>query len=192
TPTLFMLSTLEPRKGHALLLDAAEKLWAEGHRFNLLIAGRIGWKVQSLIQRLGASPQRGKKLFVRHDLSDAEVAYGLSHASCLVLPSQAEGLGLPILEAEQYGCPVVCTDLPVFREVAGPDTRFFAPYTSEALVRELLPMVQAGRATGGTPRLGPAAARTPADYARDILAIMTPPHHATPATVQSSLADTQG
>lgn len=172
TPTLFLLSTLEPRKGHALLLDAAEQLWSQGYRFNVLFAGRIGWKVQALVQRLAAHPQRGQQLFVYHDLSDAEVAYALSHARSLLLPSQAEGLGLPILEAEHFGCPVICTDLPVFREVAGPDTQFFWPYTAEALARLLLPVVQSQRLTAPPQRPGPASARTPADYARDILDIM--------------------
>ncbi len=183
---LFLLSTLEPRKGHALLIDAAELLWAKGYRFNLLFAGRVGWKVRDLMHRLEAHPQRDKQLFVRHDLSDAQVAYGLSHASCLVLPSQAEGLGLPILEAEHFGCPVLCTDLPVFREVAGADTQFFSPYTAEALADALLPIINGGPRVRTTSRPGPAAIRTPAEYACDILAIVTREHGTADAQPASS------
>jgi O-antigen biosynthesis alpha-1,3-rhamnosyltransferase len=40
-------------------------------------------------------------------------------ARFLVFPSLYEGFGLPLLEAMAVGCPVVCSDLPVFREVAG-------------------------------------------------------------------------
>jgi glycosyltransferase involved in cell wall biosynthesis len=38
----------------------------------------------------------------------------------VLLPSEREGFGLPLLEALACGTPVIATDLPVFREIAGP------------------------------------------------------------------------
>lgn len=172
TPTILLLATFEPRKGHAILLDAVEQLWAEGRQVNLLFVGRVGWKVKPLMARLEAHPERERRLFVRHQLSDAEVTFALGHARCLVLPSAAEGLGLPVLEAEHHGCPVICTDLPVFREVAGPDTVFVDPMTADALAAALRPFAETSRLDGPVPRPGPAARRTPADYAGEILAIL--------------------
>jgi glycosyltransferase involved in cell wall biosynthesis len=48
------------------------------------------------------------------------------HASLVMMPSEAEGFGLPVLEALACGAPVLCSDLPVFREVGG-DVAHYAP-----------------------------------------------------------------
>ena len=45
-------------------------------------------------------------------------------ADVLVLPSASEGFGLPMLEAAVARLPIVCTDLPVLREVVGPAATF--------------------------------------------------------------------
>jgi len=52
-----------------------------------------------------------------NDLSDTELDYCYNHAKALVLPSQAEGFGLPLVEALYKGLPVLASDIPIFREV---------------------------------------------------------------------------
>jgi len=54
-------------------------------------------------------------------------------ASFLLQASLAEGFGLPVVEAMACGAPVVASDLPVFREVAGDAARFFDPRDAEAI-----------------------------------------------------------
>jgi glycosyltransferase involved in cell wall biosynthesis len=56
-------------------------------------------------------------------------------ASCLILPSLNEGFGLPILEAQICGCPVLASDAPVFHEVAGGGALFFAHNDSKGLAQ---------------------------------------------------------
>jgi mannosyltransferase len=48
----------------------------------------------------------------------------LEAAHALVYCSSTEGFGIPLLEAQAQGCPVVCSDIPVFREVAGAGARY--------------------------------------------------------------------
>jgi glycosyltransferase involved in cell wall biosynthesis len=50
---------------------------------------------------------------------DAELHALYTHASALVFPSLNEGFGLPLAEAAHVGCPVLCSDIPVLREVGG-------------------------------------------------------------------------
>jgi glycosyltransferase involved in cell wall biosynthesis len=50
---------------------------------------------------------------------DSALRTYLENATCLIYPSLSEGFGLPILEALSVGCPVVASDLPVFRELFG-------------------------------------------------------------------------
>lgn len=42
-----------------------------------------------------------------------------NHAFCLLYPSLYEGFGIPILEAQKVGCPVICSDGSSIPEVAG-------------------------------------------------------------------------
>ena len=124
-PLLLSVSTLEPRKNHHLLLDACEQAWSAGHAIHLCIAGKAGWKVESLLERLEYHPENGQRLFVWHDLTDTELDYCYRHASCLVYPSITEGFGLPIAEAGWRRLPVVLSDTPVHKEVAGPLATYF-------------------------------------------------------------------
>jgi glycosyltransferase involved in cell wall biosynthesis len=140
-PTVLIVGTIEPRKGHELLLDAAEILWSEGLLFNLVVVGRIGWKVLSVVQRLTRHAESGRQLYLFHDLTDSDVAFVMHHARVLAMPSYAEGLGLPIIEAELAGCPVVCSDIPVFREIASEYTTLFSPHDAGSLAAALRPFV---------------------------------------------------
>ncbi len=172
-PSLVIVATIEPRKGHAILLDACEALWAQGLDFNLVVIGRVGWQVDALMARLRRHEERENRLFLYHDATDADVAYALGRAVLMVFPSQAEGLGLPILEAAMAGCPTLCSDIPVFREIATPETRFFAPYGADALARALGDMLTSNEPTELRRRLE--ASKPPdrtATYARELLALI--------------------
>ncbi len=50
---------------------------------------------------------------------DHELATWLAHAQALLFPSFIEGFGMPLVEALMLGVPVIASDLPVFREIAG-------------------------------------------------------------------------
>jgi glycosyltransferase involved in cell wall biosynthesis len=57
-----MVGTIEPRKGYAQALDAFEAIWRDGCPIQLVIVGRIGWKVESLVARLRSHEQIGDRL----------------------------------------------------------------------------------------------------------------------------------
>lgn len=58
------------------------------------------------------------------DLSDPQLQWCYKHCAALVAPSSTEGFGLPVVEARLAGCRVVCSDIPAFRELAGPHTQW--------------------------------------------------------------------
>lgn len=66
-------------------------------------------------------------------LSEFELVSAYAHAIVLIAPSLAEGFGLPVLEAMQYGAPVVASDIPAQREVAGDAALWFDPERPESL-----------------------------------------------------------
>ncbi len=120
-PYFVMIGTIEPRKNHALLLNVwrrlVERLGDTAPR--LVVIGRRGWECENVIDLLERCAPLSGIVLERNDFSDAELAVYLRHAQALLMPSFAEGFGLPVVEALALGTPVIASDLDVFREVAG-------------------------------------------------------------------------
>lgn len=55
----------------------------------------------------------------------------------MVYPSLDEGFGIPLLDALRFDCPVLCSDIPVFREVAEDAARYFDPFSPESISKTL-------------------------------------------------------
>jgi glycosyltransferase involved in cell wall biosynthesis len=121
-PYFVVLGTIEPRKNHAVLLDAWERLGPDAPW--LIICGTRGWRNEAVFARLDRRPERVREVA---GLSDGAVAALLLRAHGLLFPSLAEGFGLPAVEAAARGVPVICSDLPVFREVMGDHATFLDP-----------------------------------------------------------------
>lgn len=120
-PFFLTVGTIEPRKGHGLLLD----VWEDMIRDNpgkdvplLLICGARGWNNQEVFDRLDALPPDGPMRELS-GLDDATIAALMTRSLGLLFPSHAEGYGLPPLEAAALGCPVICPQLDVFKELLG-------------------------------------------------------------------------
>ena len=138
---LLMLGTVEPRKNHALVLDALEQgLAAEG--MNLVIAGRIGWNVEALENRIRKHKLLGKQLFFVERPGDAEVDYLYKHAFAVAFPTFNEGFGLPVIEALLRGTPVVASDIEVLHEVAGDYADYFDPNDPADFARCVRSLIQ--------------------------------------------------
>ncbi|MFT7592840.1 MAG: glycosyltransferase involved in cell wall biosynthesis [Paracoccaceae bacterium] len=115
-----MLGTIEPRKGHDLLLDVWQDLQADivPDTPQLLIIGARGWNNMEVFARLDNLPPDGPVQELS-GLGDAAVTALLAGSQGLLFPSRAEGFGLPPVEAAALGVRVLCSDLPVIREVLG-------------------------------------------------------------------------
>jgi glycosyltransferase involved in cell wall biosynthesis len=134
-PAFLMVGTIEPRKGHLQALSAFEQLWREGSDARLVIVGKEGWTglpdnqrrtIPQLMNRLRHHPELGKRLFWLSGISDEYLERLYAGADCLLAPSEGEGFGLPLIEAAQYGLPILARDLPVFREVAREHACYFS------------------------------------------------------------------
>ncbi|KVK77466.1 glycosyl transferase family 1 [Burkholderia cepacia] len=137
SPSFLMVGTLEPRKGHAQILDAFERLWQEGRQVNLVLVGKQGWLVGDLIPRLKGHRELGRRLFWLESISDEYLEAVYAASSCLIAGSYGEGFGLPLIEAAQHGIPIMARDIPVFREVAGNHAYYFSSETGQDLADEI-------------------------------------------------------
>lgn len=117
-PYILMVGTIEPRKNHKLILNA----YKEGLKdlgYNIVFAGYMGWNMEDLETELKTHPDYDRRIFHLTGQDDQAITYLYQHARFLAFCSYTEGFGLPLIEGIMRGTPVVATDIPVSREVAG-------------------------------------------------------------------------
>lgn len=138
SPYFVILGTIEPRKNHLLLLQIWRELSQLKNQPRLCIIGKRGWENENVVDMLERCPAITDTVFEFADLSDFEVQTVLQHATALLFPSFAEGLGLPMLEAAALGVPCVASDIPVFREIAPASTTFLSPLDGAGWLAEIV------------------------------------------------------
>lgn len=130
-----MVGTIEPRKGHADVLESFDEIWTAGGNGCLCIIGNVGWDVDELMHRLRAHNQLGRNLFVYHDANDTELRLLYSKVRSLIFSSYVEGFGLPLVEAISHGLPVIARDMDIFHEIGGDWPCYFSNHTE--LIRQI-------------------------------------------------------
>jgi glycosyltransferase involved in cell wall biosynthesis len=109
-PTVLSVGTIEGRKNHVALLDAAEALWREGLDFELRIVGMVQRETGlEAAARLRELQDLGRPL--RHDgaLGERAVEQAYRESTFTVYPSVLEGFGLPVIESLSRGRPCICS-----------------------------------------------------------------------------------
>ena len=113
------VGTFEPRKNLPMLLRAWQQLHDVEHvLLPLVLCGAPGWHRHELDALLSEGESAGWLINLGY-VSDDDLAAIYRHALFVCCPSLYEGFGLPVLEAMAAGTPVVASDIPVHREVAG-------------------------------------------------------------------------
>lgn len=128
---LLMVSTLEPRKNHLLLLNAWERLkYTTMPKLKLVVVGGTGWDSGPILQAFRPWAERGE-LFYLNDVHAAELRILYKHAKATICPSLAEGFDYSGVEAMRSGGIVIASDIPVHREVYRNAAEYFDPYSTE-------------------------------------------------------------
>lgn len=121
-PYFVCLGTIEPRKNHLLLLHLWRHL-VETLPANevprLVVIGRRGWENEQVVDMLERCPALVGHVEELGGCPDARLSALLRGARALVMPSFAEGYGMPVAEALAVGTPAICSDLAALREVGG-------------------------------------------------------------------------
>ncbi len=118
-PYFVMLGTIEPRKNHLLILQLWRQMVEEmGERApRLYVIGQRGWDNEQVIDLLERSRLLRGHVIETGMIPDGEMAARVKGARALLMPSFAEGYGLPVAEALAMGVPVLCSDIAAHREV---------------------------------------------------------------------------
>lgn len=115
-PYLLFVGTIEPRKNLSFLVDVFDQL--TDFDGDLVLVGRPGWKSETTMARIEASPHRDR-IRLLDSVGDADLPAVYSGATLFVIPSHYEGFGFPPLEAMACGTPVVSSNGGSLPEVLG-------------------------------------------------------------------------
>jgi glycosyltransferase involved in cell wall biosynthesis len=135
------VSTLEPRKGHAVLLQAWRRLLRQGipqrHDFRLLFVGRGGWMVDDVLDQLAAAKTEPYGALHWAGVDDDELERLYRDCAFCLYPSRYEGFGLPIIEAFTRGKAVIASNGGAVRETVGDLSPCLDPLDVEAWTDEM-------------------------------------------------------
>lgn len=126
----FFIGNLRPRKNIKRLLEAWADFFSSHQNFSLVIAGKGSDRID---KKFGTDRQ----VAFLGVISEAEKAALYQKAAALVFPSLYEGFGLPILEAQSLGVPVLTARISALPEVAGAGALFVDPYDPQAIASGL-------------------------------------------------------
>ncbi|MBX9930491.1 MAG: glycosyltransferase [Methylobacterium sp.] len=150
---LLAIGTIEPRKDYGAAIAIAAALNAGGIRTELHIVGRTGWGEHAFL----AEPPPFLTLHGYLDEAALRTLAGRCHL--LISTSRAEGLGLPLLEVQHGGLPVVAPAGEVFDEVLGESGLFITPGEPAAAAATLATALRSGRTREMASRARPNVAR---------------------------------
>lgn len=148
-PYFVCIGTIEPRKNHLLLLNLWRRLaqtLPAGQVPRLVIIGRRGWENEQVLDMLERSPALRGHVEELNGCSDARLAALLCGARALLMPSFAEGYGMPVAEALSVGTPVLCSDLPALREAGREAPDYLDPLDGPAWQAAILDHAERGPA----------------------------------------------
>ncbi|NND31297.1 MAG: glycosyltransferase family 4 protein [Saprospiraceae bacterium] len=116
-PYFLTVGTLEPRKNHPTILKAFEKFCEKNRNFKLLIVGGRGWRNRDFEKLLEKSPVKDMVVLSGY-VSRAELARHYKGATAFIFASIYEGFGIPILEAQSFGTPLILSENKSFPPMA--------------------------------------------------------------------------
>ena len=140
TPGRFVLhvGTLEPRKNISGLLDAWRRVREQlADPPALVLCGKFGWKSDEIRRGVERGQAQGWLLHLGY-VADEELAALYRAAAAVAFPTLYEGFGLPAVEALWAGTPLVCSDLPVLREVTANAALFAPPHRPDLFARRMV------------------------------------------------------
>lgn len=126
---ILFVGAIEPKKNVGRLLDAYATMDID---MPLVIVGKKGWLWEEELGKTAFmfdNKDSNKKVKLLEYVSVESLRYIYRGAYCLVFPSLYEGFGLPPLEAMNFGCPVITSNVSCLPEICGNAALYVDPYS---------------------------------------------------------------
>ena len=130
---LLFIGRLEKRKNIEGIVSAFEIL-KEKHKIlhKLILAGKFGYGAESIKNKIEHSKHKAD-IILPGFVKDEEKGELIKNADAFLFPTFYEGFGLPILEAQNMGVPVVTSNISSLPEVGGDSVLYTDPYKPESI-----------------------------------------------------------
>lgn len=139
-PYFFYVGNAHPHKNIEFLIHSFQLFRKEHPEYRLVLSGKTNYFWERL-QRYAEVNKISDQVVFTGFVTDAELSYLYQHAAAFVFPSLSEGFGLPLLEAMQYGCPVLSSQETCLPEVGGDAALYFDPRDQSSLVEAMQQVV---------------------------------------------------
>lgn len=111
------VSTIEPRKNVETIIGGFDRFMAQRkENFYLALVGGLGWKYEGVLKKIEESPYKDY-IIMTGFVSQREKQALFTGAEAFVYPSLYEGFGIPLLEAMNYGLPIITSKVSSLPEV---------------------------------------------------------------------------
>lgn len=139
-PYILYVGTIAPHKNITKLIEAFGEVRKQ-YDYQLVIAGKKGWMYDEVFEKVRQKGLEKEVIFTDFILDEKlEVLY--HRAVFFMSISLYEGFGFPPLEAMGRGCPVLVSDIEVFREMCGKAALYCNPRDQQDIVRKMLEMLE--------------------------------------------------
>ena len=135
-PYVLHVGSIQPRKNLTRLVEAFAQIQDVGERLTLVLAGRLGWGYERLMERIEQMGLSGRVILPGY-VPDEDLATLYTGAQIYTFPSLYEGFGFPALEAMACGTPVVCANTSSLPELVGDAALTVAPTDTQGLADAL-------------------------------------------------------
>lgn len=143
---ILFVSTIEPRKGHGMLIRVWQRLVAanvaQRAGFKLVFVGRRGWGVNAVLDQIADKDFCGGTLVHLAEVDDGTLASLYGGAAFCVYPSLYEGFGLPVIEAFSLGKAVIASSGGALPETVGRFAPCLDPNDEDAWFETLKQWIQ--------------------------------------------------
>ncbi|GGI77242.1 glycosyltransferase [Legionella impletisoli] len=154
-PFFVAIGTVEPRKNYLLLLNIWRELAVEYEAKGrvcpkLLMIGKRGWENENIRDLLERSPSIIRYVKELNDVSDEVMLSLIRHSNGLLMPSFAEGWGIPVAEALTLNIPVLCSDIPAHRESGQNQAHYIHPLDGLGWKKAIMKYADTKQKLGGS------------------------------------------
>jgi len=143
-PFVMTVSGSDARKGTERLVHAMATVVREGVDVDLLVVGSLTAQWQQRLRQAARQAKLGDRLVLGGTVHDELLRACYRRAVASVLPSLAEGFGLPVLESAACGTPALASDRSALAEVAATPLATFDPEDTDSLAHAVAGIVSDG------------------------------------------------